>query len=430
MVDPEIGFTSDVIKDPERFVGRTELIGDCIRALNSKTGLISVYGKRGVGKSSLLRQLQIMALGDYSLATSAGLAHQVPEKPRKYLTVYYQCDALIADGRELIARLCNDQDPDDGLLRLIPNDGKEIVEFARSKEVHAGADLKVVNWGAKGVESSKYARVVPADPIQTFRNFVSAIVTHQVKAKMGRDALLVLLDEFDVIRDKSGIGSLIKSMSSETVKFAVCGVAKDLGALVQDHASVERLLEGGALKVRPMPKHESKDIVYRAELLFDGEMTFEVAATDRIAFLCEGYPYLVQMLGKACVSKANEMGRRRVTVDLLDRVLADVKTGKAFPTLESKYQLAIGDADARQLLLTLLAEQPEENALFNDDLGKVVLRKVRPDADDLGIQYVDQLMPRLVDRKYGPALERVDERQGIYEFVDPVFRLYVRLRNL
>ncbi len=74
-VDPEIGFTADVIRDPSRFVGRTTLIRDCISALNAATGLISVFGKRGVGKSSLLRQIQQMALGEYSLAKKAGLTH-------------------------------------------------------------------------------------------------------------------------------------------------------------------------------------------------------------------------------------------------------------------------------------------------------------------------------------------------------------------
>jgi len=53
MIDPEIGFTSDVIRDPRRFVGRADLISDCIRALNSPLGLIAIYGKRGVGKSEV-----------------------------------------------------------------------------------------------------------------------------------------------------------------------------------------------------------------------------------------------------------------------------------------------------------------------------------------------------------------------------------------
>ncbi len=84
-VDPEIGFTADVIRDPSRFVGRTELIRDCISAINASAGLISVFGKRGVGKSSLLRQIQQMALGDYTLAKRAGLGHLVPKRPRSYL---------------------------------------------------------------------------------------------------------------------------------------------------------------------------------------------------------------------------------------------------------------------------------------------------------------------------------------------------------
>ena len=62
-----------------------------------------------------------------------------------------------------MSRLCNDQDEGDSLLRLVPNDGMEITEFTRSKKAAAGADLKVISWGAKGVESSKYAKVFPQD---------------------------------------------------------------------------------------------------------------------------------------------------------------------------------------------------------------------------------------------------------------------------
>lgn len=393
MVNPEMGFTSDVIRDPERFVGRANLLQDCIRALNAGLSLIAVYGKRGVGKSSLLRQIQQMALGDYTLARNAGLRDSIPARPRRYLTVYYTCDAFIADGLNLLTRLCNDQHDEDGLLRLVPDDGKEVVEFTRAKEVNAGADLKVVNWGVKGVETSKYARVVPGDIVQTFRNHLDAIVTHQVKKRMKRDALLILLDEFDVVANKTGLGSLIKSLSSESVKFAICGIAKDLNDLVHDHASVERLLEDGAIHIRPMPFDESEGIIFRAEALFDGEISFDPRVTREIAEKCEGYPYFVQLLGKACVEAANRIGTRRIDKSVLDTVLRDVADGTAFPTLEREYQRAIGDSDGRQILLHLLAEQPENNTLFNDDLGKVALKRIRSDAQDLGVEYIDQLMP-------------------------------------
>lgn len=428
-VNPEIGFTADVIRDPSRFVGRTDLIKDCINALNASTGLIAVYGKRGVGKSSLLRQLQQMALGDYTLAKRGGLSHLIPDRPRQYLTVYYSCDSLIKDGKDLISRLCNDQSAEDSLLRLVPDEGKEIVEFQRSKEVNAGADLKVVNWGTKGVESTKYARVVPGDIVQTFRNFVDAIVNHQVKRRMHRDALLIILDEFDVVEDKGGLGSLIKSLSTPEVKFAICGIGRDLSDLVSDHGSVDRLIEQGVLPVTPMPSNEAEEIIARAATLFKGAIRFEPGVGAKIAELGQGYPYFVQLTGKQCVTEANARSTDLIGAEVLNKVVEDLKSGRAFPTLEAAYQRAIGDSPDRQMLLHLLADQPTEQSMFSDEIGRIILKTARKDAEDLNIQYVDQLIPRLIEKKYGPVLERVPERQGVYEFVNPVLRQYVKLRE-
>lgn len=430
MIDPEVGFTSDVIRDPNRFVGRIDLIRDCMRALNSRLGLLAVYGKRGVGKSSLLRQIQQMALGDYTLARKAGLGSLIPNRPRTYVTCYYTCDAMVRGGVDLVTRLCNDQDEEDGLLRLVPDDGKELVEFTRTKEVSAGADLKIVNWGAKGIENSKYARVVKDDPVQTFRNAVSAVVAEQVKKRMKRDALLILLDEFDVVQDKNGIGSLIKSLTSEAVKFGICGISEDLSDLVQDHASVERLLEEGGINVKPMPPAESMEIIRTAERLFRGAIRFDSEVIARIAQLAEGYPYLVQLFGKACVDMSNRTTATEVTPSVLDSVLSEVQSGSAFPTLENAYQRAIGDSPGRQMLLHLLAEQPEDRTSFNDDIGQVVLKKIRALAQDLEVDHVDQLIPRLVDKAYGPALVRSHDRPGIYSFYNPLLRIYVKLRSM
>lgn len=429
-VNPEIGFTSSVIRDPSRFVGRAQLVQDCLKSLDTPLGLIAVYGKRGVGKSSLMRQLQAMATGDFTLLKKAGLGHAIPSHPRSYLTAYYVCDSTIQNATDLLGRLCNDQNEEDGLLRLVPDDGKELVEFERSKEVHAGTDLKVVAWGAKGVESSRYARVVPNDIVQTFRNFVSSIVTHQVKKRMRRDGLLILLDEFDVIRDKSSIGSLIKSLSSEEVKFAISGIGHDLTDLVVDHASVERLLEEGALEVHPMSLPEATEIVTTAEKLFGGAIKFDPGVAAKIAAASQGYPYFVQLLGKECVSQANTLNTSFVSEEVYERVLEDVRSGKAFPTLESAYQRAIGNSPDRQVLLHLLAEQKEDVAHYNEDLGRVVLKEARKTAEDFDVKYVDQLIPRLVDEAYGPVLRRLTERQGVYEFVNPVLRLYVNLRRI
>lgn len=428
MLDPEKGFTSDVITDPNRFVGRTDLIRACMQALNSPTSLIAIYGKRGVGKSSLLRQVQQMALGDYTLAENAGLGHEIPQSPRTYLTVFYTCDSMIGSGEALLSRLINDQDDEDGLLRLVPDEGKEVVEFTRAKEASAGADLKVINWGAKGIESTKYAKVVPDDTVQTFRNFLSSIVQHQVKKRMKRDGLLILLDEFDVLANKKGLGSLIKSLSSKDVKFAICGIGQDLTDLIEDHASVERLLEQGAIHVRPMPEPEALAVLDKAEELYKEELRFDPDVKREIVEVSQGYPYFVQMIGKSCVTKASQSKTDTVDAEIYQAVLEDIKNGVAFPTLESAYQRAIGTSENRQMLLHLMAEQSEQKTLFYEDVGRIFLKHARQDAEDFNVDYLDQNLPRLIDSNYGPVLRRIPEGQGIYEFNNPVFRLYVRLR--
>ncbi|WP_340103803.1 ATP-binding protein [Rhodohalobacter sp. 8-1] len=429
MINPEIGFTSDVITNPNRFVGRTELLRNCLKAVNTPLSLIGIHGKRGVGKSSLARQIQQIAVGNYKTLINSGLKHEIPERSREYVTVYYQCDSIIKNVEDLLERLLNDQNDSDGLLRLIPNEGKEIVEFSRADETDVGMDLKVINWGAKGIESSRYAKVVENNTVQTFRNFVDAAITHQVKKKMKRDGLLIILDEIDVIQDKSGIGSLIKSLSSESLKFAICGIGDDLFEIISDHSSVERLLEEGSINVEPMPLHECEEIISRAEVLFDGEIKFTQEVKSEIASLSQGYPYLVQLIGKECVSKANITNTDIIDSEVLDEVKSDISNGKAFPTLERQYIRAIGQSEDRKNLLYILAHQKEDRTMFDTEVGKLVLKKARRDAEDLDIKHIDQQLPRLIDPKYGPVLRKVPDMTGYYEFINPILRIYCQLRG-
>ncbi len=178
-----------------------------------------------------------------------------------------------------------------------------------------------------------------------------------------------------------------------------------------------------------MSKYESIAIIERAEELFKGKMTFSQQAKEQIAQAAEGYPYFVQLLGKECVAKANELGKNCVDNVVYTAVMEDIQKGRSFPTLERSYQRAIGSSEDRQLLLHLLADQPEEETLFDEDVGRIFLKKARKDAEELDINYIDQLIPRLLDSNFGPALARVPENPGIYDFVNPVFRLYVRLRQ-
>lgn len=429
-IDPDSCFTSDVIRDYKRFVGRKEIIKDCINALNSSLGVLAIYGKRGVGKSSLMRQVQFMANGQYDLVRKAGLFHLLPERKRRYYTVYYSCDSMISNSSELIERLCNDTDPEDGLLRLVPDQGKSLAEFSRTNEASGGLDLKVVQWGLKGQEAAKYTSSVPGNLIQTFRNFVTSVIDANNRHFSPRDSVLILLDEFDVIRDKSGLGSLIKSLSSNTVRFGVCGIGQDIGDLITDHLSVARLVEQGAIHVTPMSVEETHDIFTTATALSDEILQFKDEVIQKIALFSEGYPYFAQLIGKSCVESANSAGTNIVDDTVLDNVLDRIRTGHAFPNLEARYRRAVGNSPDRAILLTLLAEQTQETTEYDANIGRVVLKNSRSTAQGLGVEYVDQLLPRLIDENYGPVLVKLPDSRGLYEFNDPVFRAYVRLRRV
>jgi Cdc6-like AAA superfamily ATPase len=430
MVDPESGFTSSVIRDARRFVGRSELIKSCMNALNAREGLIAVYGKRGVGKSSLLRQIQQMANGNYDIVQRAGLTHLIPNATRRFYTVYYSCDSRIANTDELLKRLCNDTDVEDGLLRLVPDKGKVLIEFSRTDEAGGAVDLKLLKWGVKGTEAENYSSVVPQDLVQSFRNFLSGAVDSNNRTWSKRDGILLLLDEFDVIADKSGMGSLIKSLTSPDIKFGICGIGQDLGSLISDHRSVGRLIEQGAVHVTPMSPQETRSIFSTAQVLFDGIVSFHPNVIDHVVELSEGYPYFAQLIGKSLVQHANEGGTNYIDEGIFSAVLEKIRMGSSFPNLESQYQLAIGQSNERAMLLALLAEQQSEMTLYNESIGQVVLQRTRATAQGLGIEYIDQLMPRLVEERYGPVLVKSPEQRGIYEFADPVFRAYVKLRRL
>ena len=158
-------------------------------------------------------------------------------------------------------------------------------------------------------------------------------------------------------------------------------------------------------------------------------MSFVQKVKDAIVRFSEGYPYFVQMLGKECVSEANRNDQKVIDENIFNKVLYNIQNGRCFPNIESAYQRAIGNSEDRQLLLHLLADQDEERTLFNEDVGRVFLRKVRRDAEAFDIKNLDQNLPRLLEKRYGPILEKIEEKPGIYEFVNPIFRLYVRLRN-
>jgi hypothetical protein len=132
-----------------------------------------------------------------------------------------------------------------------------------------------------------------------------------------------------------------------------------------------------------------REIFSTAESLFKGKVKFDKKVVDQIVDLSESFPYFAQLIGKSSVLYGNEIGTNEIDVKIFDEVLDKIRTGKSLPQLEDQYQLAIGNSKERAMLLVLLAEQQSEAALYNEDIGNVVLQKTRSTAQALGIEYAE-----------------------------------------
>ena len=114
------------IDSAERFAGRTHAVQDAYYALLAAGSNIAIVGNRGIGKTSLARQVVAIASGDNSLLTKLGI--NAPEK-LDFVPVYFACGNGIANVDALLERLLTTQAALAGWVYDVPKAKKEIVSY-------------------------------------------------------------------------------------------------------------------------------------------------------------------------------------------------------------------------------------------------------------------------------------------------------------
>jgi hypothetical protein len=115
--------------------------------------------------------------------------------------------------------------------------------------------------------------------------------------------LLIFLDDFDTIGNPKGMGDLIKT--SEVARFAIVGVADNVGDLVDDHASAGRKLAGSTFLVPVLNDSDLRAIFDRAEAVSQpGMLTFAPKFRDLVIDHSEGFPWFVHLVGFYGVANA------------------------------------------------------------------------------------------------------------------------------
>lgn len=396
------------VQDVQRFAGRTEELQALARALESDGVQIVIYGNRGVGKSSLARLLDRMARGDQEVLDRLTTP---PPEPFDFLTVYFSCDDSVDTIPRLLLRLLSD---DAALASWVPF---KVVETEGKSSVSGKLDVKVVSIGGTGSDSIKHAaQELESDVVSVFNNALDNLARSEVASS----GVLVIVDEFDRIRDRTGLASLMKTLAPIGVTFALVGVATTVQELITEHESVARQLSDGTVPVAPMNRGEMHEIFNRAEKLLDCGPTFSPQAREWIIDVARGHPFYVHLIGKHSLLNAIDRGDAIISADTAHDALRQIALKGSAPIQESTYKTAIGHSYTREFILKKFAET-EDDEIHTTDLYAEIARSLGIEPNAVSV-YVGQLS----SDKYGRVLEKSRERY--YRFRDSLFKAYAAAR--
>ena len=397
------------IDSAKKFAGRVEQVNRAYLALNAEGSNIAIIGNRGIGKTSLARQVLNIATGDNDLLKKLKLPH---EGKLDYLAMYHACGKSVKTFPDLLERLLTTKDCLQDWIYEIPAAKKAITS------IQPKLDVQVASLGGTIQTESESHRAVSSHPVDTvFTNVVSSII----KAEIARNGILIVIDEFDQIEDPTGFASFLKSLSTNVpkLKFCLVGVAQDIRNLMNEHESSDRLFAGSIINLPPMSESELIEIITIAEESIDSTITFTDGAKHAIANLAQGHPYMVHLLGKYALRRAFTSKQFSIAAKDVEETLKSIAQSEADPVLEGRYKKAVASSAQRERVLKALAasEKPD---------GEVPTAEAYKLAIDAGVDNPSQYVGQLVTTEYGAEIVRVRERY--YRFRDSLFRAYVGAR--
>ncbi len=403
-------FTVAKAQDNESlFVGRREELAKGIGVLKAEGASIAIYGKAGVGKSSLAIQLGHIASGGHNkLLNSLKLNYEeLPDEGFNLPVVYYSCDSNIDKTIPdvFISLLLDKAGPLNFGILL---DSKRIKDelMKPSNEMTFGQIKKIYDFG-RTPETMNIAE-------KLFTNIAYLI------SKLWNDSpLTIVLDEFDVIADKKGFASHMKN--NPFIKYIISGTATDVVLLVQEHASVPRQIAEGQILVSKMDEDECGEIINKEIARSRGQFTFTPDAIKQLSESARGMPFFVHFFGRYSVAEAIKRTKseniRPLIITESDVSSAMERRLKDLADLDAKYLDIIQSNWQKETILNLLSFRRTDD--FN-------IRDIYFIADKLGItkqacsSFARTLMKKGIITKMGPYF---------YEFLDTRIKVFARLRR-
>ena len=396
------------VQDPKRFIGRVRELDVGIYALRSHGASIAIFGDAGVGKSSLAMRLIRIATGYESSAIHE--ANQSFNLNKKLPTIYYCCKNSDKDIISVFISLFRDSRPPHSLGYLLSKDNVSHVINKSHYRVYAEQLRQFYNTLNRGDEIS-----------EGFKNNVISMFAnsaHVISEANNNEELLVVLDEFNLVKDKSGMANILKEY--HFVKFILVGTAFDVRILVQDHGSIPRQIYEGQIRVHSMNQKELEQILHIEEDRSNNSFKFSRSAVNLLVKISSGMPFYTHYLGRyalaeAICEKANDNDKKKVINVLPYHVEKAVENGViGIADLDKQYLDIIRNVWKRELLLKLLSCRPE------DEIETLNIFEI---ARSQGVAKPSTQIKHFVR---GNVLQQTGPKS--YRFLDTRFKVFIRLR--
>jgi hypothetical protein len=399
------------LDDPFLFTGRRDQVIELAQNLHVLGVCPVIYGERGLGKSSLALQAQRIAMGDVTLLEDYGADQWILGADDAYLAFYVPCSDSTEDTPGILQRVINSFS---SIAIDRTTEANQLIDRTTKRRI----TLKVFQ-----AETERRYQVPEASSAYDDLAIDEKLLAMASRLSQAHEQrILVIIDELDLVRDTSGLGSFIKNASSEDLKFLLVGIGQNVSSLLSDHQSIERIAI--PIRIPLMTEEELSQIVDRAmERLADLgiQYTFDRNATLNLATLAAGFPWFVHVLGQSALLTVHSDNRKVVDpydVEVAVRSLSDNRFAQRFRDL---YQAAVGDLWKREAVLRTFALWPGQD-IPTGGIYRVLKR--------VGITNPSPYVAHLASGSYGPILVRPPlQKRGTWRFANQMFKVYIKVRR-
>jgi hypothetical protein len=389
----ELVSPSQPIQSIEHLHGRAHELVQIDKALYAPGRHVFIYGDRGVGKSSL----------------AAAAAHQYQSADARYLDIGCGPDATLS-----------------GIVANIA-----IQALAQSRLRSTKTSVKAgVTWRFLTLERS--AESVARDLHTEIRSVLDAVEVLREVAEVHSEKPIVVLDEFDRIRDADTrhiFADLIKHLGDKKVnlKFIFTGVAGSLTELLGAHQSAIRQL--ATIELGRLSWDARWDISLAVAREFQLELPRDIYV--RIAAVSDGFPYYVHLITEKMMWRAWEdpSDVRAITWEHCRDGLKDaIESINA--ELRRPYEVAVTQRtdDYEEVLWSTADGEFLQRFTHSMFASYHYIMKQREGRVPLSLDKFKARIRALRTERAGSILVTEDARKGLYWYRETMLRGYVRMQ--